>query len=80
MNALARTFRYVPSVVNSLTSKNGGIISRTAAFKSDLKIKWVRPPKIQSTMPEKSGDGGLVVNIKPQDPANGFDRSKELQE
>ncbi|PSN34888.1 28S ribosomal protein S15 [Blattella germanica] len=31
-------------------------ISRNYAFKSDLKIKWVRPPKIPCFKPEKSGD------------------------
>lgn len=29
---------------------------RNYAFKSELKIKWVRPPKISCIKPEKSGD------------------------
>ncbi|XP_043277785.1 28S ribosomal protein S15, mitochondrial [Venturia canescens] len=78
MNALARTLRYVPSVVINLVPKNGGILSRTAAFKSNLKIKWVKPRKIASTMPEKSGDGGLELDVKPQDYVNRYEQSKEL--
>lgn len=37
----------------SLTNK---VILRNYAFKSDLKIKWVRPEKIPCIRPEKSGD------------------------
>lgn len=29
---------------------------RNYAFKSDLKIKWVRPEKVMCIKPEKSGD------------------------
>lgn len=44
--------------VSRLFKKNAvcNIFSRNYAFKSDLKIKWVRPEKIASIRPEKSGD------------------------
>lgn len=40
-----------------------GVIVRTYAFKSDLKIKWVRPEKIPSFKPEKSGDLSAMPKI-----------------
>lgn len=52
---------------------------REYAFKSDLKIKWVRPEKIPCYKPEKSGD--LTAN-KPIDKSSlilEFRESKELK-
>ncbi|XP_018320537.1 28S ribosomal protein S15, mitochondrial [Agrilus planipennis] len=48
-----------------LTFKN--VIVRSYAFKSNLKIKWVRPEKIPCFKPEKSGD---------LDPMPEFDKSR----
>lgn len=51
---------------------------RNYAFKSDLKIKWVRPAKIACTKPEKSGD---LVKLEPIDSSKllyDFRNSKEL--
>lgn len=39
-------------------------IVRNYAFKSDLKIKWVRPEQIPCYKPEKSGD---LAGVPPQD-------------
>ncbi|XP_037814154.1 28S ribosomal protein S15, mitochondrial [Lucilia sericata] len=52
---------------------------RQYAFKSDLKIKWVRPEKIQSIDPAKSGDCSKLPAVNGQTLMKGFDKSKELE-
>lgn len=54
-------------------------LARDYAFKSDLKIKWVRPEKIPCTKPEKSGDLGKLPSINEKELLLGFKNSKELQ-
>jgi hypothetical protein len=54
-------------------------VIRNYAFKSDLKIKWVRPPKIPCIKPEKSGD---LVPLPPVDKKQyplEFQNSEELK-
>ena len=82
MNVLVRQARTVTNVFSNVLRNNGGYLAttRTAAFKSDLKIKWVRPAKIEPWKPEKSGDGGLDLNVKPQDYCHYFEKCKELEE
>lgn len=55
------------------------IISRNYAFKSDLKIKWVRPEKIPCIRPEKSGDLSGQPDIDKSLPRYEFRNSKELE-
>lgn len=52
---------------------------RQYAFKSDLKIKWVRPEKIQSIDPIKSGDCSKLPPVSEKTLMKGFDKSKELE-
>lgn len=64
---------------NIRTTLNSANQLRNYAFKSDLKIKWVRPQKIPSYKSEKSGD--LVMN-SPVDKSTlqlEFQKSKELE-
>lgn len=53
--------------------------TRNYAFKSDLKIKWVRPEKIPSTKPEKSGDLEQIKIIPNKEYVYDFKNSKELE-
>ncbi|XP_050307331.1 28S ribosomal protein S15, mitochondrial [Anthonomus grandis grandis] len=55
------------------------LIVRTYAFKSDLKIKWVRPEKICCTKPEKSGDLAPMPPIDKKQFLLEFRNSKELE-
>lgn len=68
-------------LINSqlLFHKSNNIISRTYAFKSDLKIKWVRPEKILSIKPEKSGDKSPFPEIDKNHYMLEFQNSKELE-
>lgn len=56
-----------------------GLLTRSYAFKSYLKIKWVRPEKIPCYKPQKSGD------LQPMRPMAGtellkdYQKSKELE-
>ncbi|XP_034102809.1 28S ribosomal protein S15, mitochondrial [Drosophila albomicans] len=52
---------------------------RDYAFKSDLKIKWVRPEKIASIRPEKSGDLGKLPPLNVNEILPEYKDSKELQ-
>lgn len=54
-------------------------ISRNYAFKSDLKIKWVRPEKIPFFRPEKSGDLSGQPDIDESLIRYEFRNSKELE-
>ncbi|KAH8371590.1 hypothetical protein KR093_008140 [Drosophila rubida] len=52
---------------------------REYAFKSDLKIKWVRPEKISCIKPEKSGDLGKLPPLDVNEILPEYKDSKELQ-
>lgn len=78
---MSNTLRNLSNILNTL-ERNKAIyltITRNYAFKSDLKIKWVRPEKIVCYKPEKSGDleQFTVADIKQVNPK--FKNSKELQ-
>lgn len=60
-----------------LTSKL--LCLRNYAFKSDLKIKWVRPTKIPSYNAEQSGDLEPMLNVDKSKPVLAFRNSKELE-
>ncbi|KAG5885840.1 hypothetical protein JTB14_032035 [Gonioctena quinquepunctata] len=71
--------------MNAIPFRNGvnmylsRISSRGYAFKSDLKIKWVRPEKIPCYKPEKTGDLLGYPKLDKKLYMLGFDNSKELQ-
>lgn len=52
---------------------------RNYAFKSDLKIKWVRPEKIPCTKPQKSGDLEPITEVPSKEYLCDFKNSKELE-
>jgi hypothetical protein len=54
-------------------------IIRNYAFKSDLKIKWVRPPKIPSIKPEKSGDLAPLQTVDNKQYPLEFQKSEALK-
>lgn len=53
---------------------------RHYAFKSDLKIKWVRPEKISCIRPEKSGDLRPAEVIPADTTLLNFQQCRELNE
>lgn len=55
------------------------IISRNYAFKSDLKIKWVRPDRILCIKPAKSGDQSAFPDIEKDKYLLEYQHSTELQ-
>ncbi|CAH1981291.1 unnamed protein product [Acanthoscelides obtectus] len=68
--------------LRSLLSHHGPIpntLYRHYAFKSDLKIKWVRPEKIPCYKPAKSGDLESFPGIDKKQPILDFRDSKELE-
>lgn len=79
MNALAHNLKSLPNLIRNLTIFESKI-ARNYAFKSDLKIKWVRPEKIPCYKPEKSGDLGLELDVSPKDLAENYSKSIELRD
>lgn len=77
MNALVGNFTRLSIVVNNLAKNNSCI---TRGFKSDLKIKWIKPTKIPCTDPSKSGDGGLERVVDESTLAVNYAESQELKE
>lgn len=71
MNTLLRPVQALHSNLQLLT--------RAYAFKSDLKIKWVRPEKILCTKAAKSGDRSAFPAVDPKQYALEFQHSKELE-
>nr|XP_022914171.1 28S ribosomal protein S15, mitochondrial [Onthophagus taurus] len=55
-------------------------LSRNYAFKSNLKIKWVRPEKVLCYKPEKSGDLEQISNIDLTKTQKNFRNCKELED
>lgn len=55
-------------------------LARGYAFKSDLKIKWVRPEKISCIRPEKSGDLTAAQVVPPETFLLNFQQCEELKE
>lgn len=49
------------------------------SFKSELKIKWVRPEKISCTKPEKSGDRSKLAEVDKSQLMMGYDQVEELK-
>jgi small subunit ribosomal protein S15 len=56
-----------------------GQIVRNYAFKSDLEIKWVRPPKVPCIKPEKSGDLASLPPVDNKQYPLEFQNSEELK-
>lgn len=52
---------------------------RQYAFKSDLKIKWIRPEKIPCYDPRKSGDLEKLPQLNENEIMPRFQLSKELE-
>lgn len=78
MNALINNLRNTTFVINSLLKNNGMSVAR--GFKSDLKIKWIKPPKISPISPQKSGDGGISFDLKETELLPMYKNCKELEE
>ncbi|XP_063990651.1 small ribosomal subunit protein uS15m [Diachasmimorpha longicaudata] len=77
MNSLLNNIKSVSLVANTL-AKNGGCVTR--GLKSNLKIKWIRPPAIPCTDPSKTGDLESTVKTSPDELAFGYDKSEELKD
>lgn len=64
---------------SSFITSNVNQFVRNYAFKSDLKIKWVRPEKISCLKPAKSGDQAPFPDIDKNQYIPEFQNCKELE-
>lgn len=69
-------FKYLTPARLAL-NKSPGIIVRT--FKSDLKIKWIRPERLSCVHPTKSGDNSPMPVIDKTQYGLDFKNSEELK-
>lgn len=65
--------------ISPFITSNTSQIIRNYAFKSDLKIKWVRPVKIDSYKAEKSGDCSPFPDIDKSTTLLKYQNCKELE-
>ncbi|XP_015603946.1 28S ribosomal protein S15, mitochondrial [Cephus cinctus] len=75
----ANNVRCVPVIVGNIL-KISNTLARNYAFKSNLKIKWVRPEKPSCISTEISGDLGLDVKVDPNEYCKKYWNSKELED
>lgn len=66
-------------ILSQLITSNAKQFIRNYAFKSDLKIKWVRPERISCIEPQKSGDCSPFPDIDKSKYTLEFENSKELE-
>ncbi|KAM0724489.1 Small ribosomal subunit protein uS15m [Formica fusca] len=66
--------------VANLLRDAGNLSRRNATTVTDYKITWTRPEPVSSLSPEKSGDKGLNIEVKPTDIARGYAESSELKD
>ncbi|XP_058794490.1 small ribosomal subunit protein uS15m [Phymastichus coffea] len=71
MNIL-RQLSLTPNIVRNLIQTRNYAVPK-------LPVEWIEPEKISCIDPRKSGDGGLELNIKPEDPIKFFEKSEELK-
>lgn len=55
------------------------VLARSYAFKSDLKIKWVRPERILCIKPQKSGDQAPFPQLDKSQYLLEYQNSEELK-
>lgn len=65
-------------IISAANAASNLSLVRNYAFKSDLKIKWVRPEKLPSYNPQKSGDLEPMAQIDKNLYPPEFQNSKEL--
>ncbi|KAJ6642339.1 28S ribosomal protein S15, mitochondrial [Pseudolycoriella hygida] len=66
-------------IFSPLITSNASQLIRNYAFKSDLKIKWIRPEKIPCIKPEKSGDRSPFPDIDKNQYMLKYQNCKELE-
>lgn len=73
----SKTFNFLVSQRNTWNSSL--TLARNYAYKSDLKIKWVRPEKISCIDPRKSGDLDKIEYPDLNQLMIGYEKSEELK-
>lgn len=66
--------------VTRLLRDAGYLSKRYAVTVADYKINWTRPQQPSELSPERSGDLGLEVDVKPTDIVKEYAKSDELKE
>lgn len=66
-------------IFSNFITSNAKQLIRNYAFKSDLKIKWIRPEKVMCIKPEKSGDKSAFPALDKNQFMLEFQNCKELE-
>lgn len=79
MNIITNGCRGGMSKTMNLVKHCNYLLRRYATTIADYKITWVRPEKVSEFSPEKTGDQGLHIEVKPSDLCTTY-KSPELDE
>lgn len=79
MNVIINSCKRATTGVAVNFLKNGSL-PREYASVGDYNIFWKRPEKVPCWVPEKSGDLGLDVGVKPTDFCYKYGESSEMKE
>ncbi|XP_072760624.1 small ribosomal subunit protein uS15m [Anoplolepis gracilipes] len=66
--------------VANLLKDVGNLSRRYATTVADYKITWTRPEPVSRLSPERSGDQGLEIDVKPTDLSKAYAESPELKD
>ncbi|KAL6442041.1 hypothetical protein ACFW04_002403 [Cataglyphis niger] len=66
--------------VANLLLRDASNLSRRYATIADYKINWPRPKPVSPFSPERTGDKGLKIEVKPTDIAKDYAESSELKD
>lgn len=80
MNIIINNCKQITRITTNLLKNNGDLSRRYATSITDYKITWVRPEKVSPMSPEKSGDMGINIEIKPTDICETYNLSSEMKE
>lgn len=79
MNVIINNYKQTAKIAANLLKNNDNLSRMYATTIADYKITWVRPEKVSNLSPEKSGDQGLTIDVKPSDFGKIYNELSELK-
>ncbi|XP_012219283.1 small ribosomal subunit protein uS15m [Linepithema humile] len=80
MNIIINNCKQTIKITTNLLKNSSDLSRRYATSIADYKITWVRPEKVSPILPEKSGDMGINIEIKPSDLCEMYSESPEIKD
>ncbi|XP_014214438.1 28S ribosomal protein S15, mitochondrial [Copidosoma floridanum] len=80
MNATVKTFRCLSVFIGNTVRNTLPTSTRGYAIQRKIPVTWIRPTRPTCYSKEKSGDGGLDFDVKPEDCISHLKEAKELED